>query len=535
MYKLIGENDLFDIRGQILKNRGITEDLLNVNEEAVEDCWDYENMETACELLYNHINKGSKIAIVCDEDTDGFISTTIMWRYLKEYHNVEADILLHGKTKAHGLTKDVDIPNDINLLIVPDASSNNQKEIKELEGKGINVLVLDHHPVSQEIEYGVIVNNQYSDKITNKSLCGAGVVYKFVTAMSEYVLEDEPIEYMDLNAIANIADVMDMTSKETRYYTYKGLSEINNPFIKSLIEVKSFEIDNKEDYIVSHSFNTIPLINAVIRAGTIEEKRNLINAFCSDDYSYCLEIAKECKRIKQKQDNSVKSSTNKISKFVNLKDDDRIIIVDGMDAKTSQTGLIASKISTTFKLPTILYHNYNGVCRGSCRGLDGIKFKEDLLSSGLVEYIEGHSNACGIGFNENNLKPIKEYMNELYKNVDFGKSDCYNVDFELYPFDLYQEFVDEVSSFEKEVSKGIDWVLVAIKDVELNLNSSNEKGKLNVVFDVFGVDCIKKYASKVWKENYMNKRIYADLICKCTVNPYNKKGRLELVDIEVIS
>ena len=36
-YELIGENDILNPREQILKNRGITEELLNVGEEAVED------------------------------------------------------------------------------------------------------------------------------------------------------------------------------------------------------------------------------------------------------------------------------------------------------------------------------------------------------------------------------------------------------------------------------------------------------------------------------------------------------------------
>lgn len=533
-YRLIGENDLLNPREQILKNRNITEELLNVGEEVIEDCWNYDNMDKACELLTNHIEKHSKIAILCDEDYDGVVSTTIMRRYLREYYNTETQVLIHGKTKAHGITKDVDIPLDIQLLIVPDASSNNQEEIKNLEEKGIDVLVIDHHPTTQDLKYGIIVNNQCSDKIKNKHLCGSGVVYKFICAMSEYNYMEEPTEYMDLNALANIADVMLMTSPETRYYTYKGLNNIINPFLKALIEVKRFEIDGKEDYVISHSFNTIPLINAVVREGTMEDKRKVVEAFCSDDYEFCLKVANDCKRIKQKQDNRVKTSTNKITRFLKIKNEDRIIIADGMSANTSETGLIASKLSTNFKLPTILYHNYNGICRGSCRGLEGITLKEDLLSSGLMEFAEGHSNASGVAFKFENLEPLKEYMNNLYKDIDFGNSNCYDVDFEIYDYEVDQEFVNEVAEFEREVSKGIDWVLVAIKDVELYLNSSNEKGKLNVVFDVCGVECIKKFTSKVWKEQYMNKKIHVDLICKCCINPYNKMGRLELVDLEEI-
>ena len=66
MYKLVGENDINNAREQVLKNRGITEELLAVGEEAVEDYMNYDNIIEGCELLMKHIEEGNKILIIID-------------------------------------------------------------------------------------------------------------------------------------------------------------------------------------------------------------------------------------------------------------------------------------------------------------------------------------------------------------------------------------------------------------------------------------------------------------------------------------
>ena len=59
---------------------------------------------------------------------------------------------------------------------------------------------------------------------------------------------------------------------------------------KQFMEVKSFEMNGKRNPHV-FSFNVIPLINATIRSGTFEEKIEMQQAFISDDYEFCKEVA----------------------------------------------------------------------------------------------------------------------------------------------------------------------------------------------------------------------------------------------------
>jgi single-stranded-DNA-specific exonuclease len=66
-----------------------------------------------------------------------------------------------------------------NLIILPDSSSNDYEQHKELKERGYDILVLDHHEAERYSEDAIVVNNQLSKKYNNKYLSGVGIVFKF--------------------------------------------------------------------------------------------------------------------------------------------------------------------------------------------------------------------------------------------------------------------------------------------------------------------------------------------------------------------
>ena len=86
-----------------------------------------------------------------------------------------------------------------------------------------------------------------------------------------------------------------------------------------------------------------------------------------------------------------------------------------------------------------------------------------------MTFAQGHSLAFGHSFKLSNLENLKQYMNNLQKDVDFGDSKTYDVDFEIPYFFLDQNFVEEVAGFEDEVVKGFDQQLIVVKNVEIIL------------------------------------------------------------------
>ena len=528
--KLIGENDIYNPIEQVLKNRGITYEELNPTEEVVEDYMNYDNMQEGVELLLKHIDNKSKICVLEDSDVDGVTSAGMLIDYLRSEFDANIVYRFH-QGKEHGLSDNrFIVDDDIDLIIVPDAGTNDVQEIKELYDRGIEVLVIDHHEREVISPHGVIINNQTSDKVKNKNLSGVGVVYHFLRALSDYAYTKNPDEYLDLVALGNIADVMNMKEAETRYLTKRGLSQINNMFFKSLIKEKEYDLDGKIN-IKSIGWTISPLINGMIRSGTLAEKRELYSTTFSNNLELCEKVAKMCKNAKQRQDSAVKSAMKKIENSISITNEDRVIIADSLGANKSFTGLIAGKLVSKYKLPCILYSKNDGVASGSIRGIGDINFKEDLIKSDLINYCQGHSNAAGIELDSNNIELLKQYINNLYKEVKFEDSKVYEVDFELESYELNQAFVDEVTSLEDEWGNGLDEPLVAIKNVDLFLTQDNIKGRLNVVFDINSVKLIKKFTSNAWKEEFLNRDLFVDIVGRFSFDNYINKGVIEIVDI----
>ena len=119
----------------------------------------------------------------------------------------------------------------------------------------------------------------------NKSLCGAGVVYKFCEVLDAKLGIKQAQNYMDLVALGEIADVMDRTTIETNYLMLEGLKHIKNEGFKTLLNEQSFSLKEKaiEPYIgltpIDVAFYIAPLINAITRVGSLSEKETMFYCF----------------------------------------------------------------------------------------------------------------------------------------------------------------------------------------------------------------------------------------------------------------
>lgn len=138
---------------------------------------------------------------------------------------------------------------------------------------GKTVLVLDHHEAPYYSEDALVVNNQLCD-YPNKTLSGAGIVYKFCCYLDSILDVNVAQDLVDLAALGIIADVMDLRNYETKRILDLGFENIKNPFIQKVIEDNQFLFKGVVS-ARSFAFYIAPLINATIRMGTQEEKQIL--------------------------------------------------------------------------------------------------------------------------------------------------------------------------------------------------------------------------------------------------------------------
>ena len=298
-YKLYDENIQVNSVDDILKSRGIddVERWKNAGWNEINSPFAFgkEKMEKAVDFLRdvfswqprewnNDRPSGQKICVVVDSDVDGMTSAALIINYLSalmEYHaytdpRVNIEYILHSG-KQHGLQDVYDkISDDIDLVIVPDAATNDIEEVKKLSERGIRVLIMDHHHSDEwyEDDNVVIINNQICD-YPNKDLSGVGVTWQVCRAYDEIVGLDVANDFLDLAAVGLCGDMMNYTSMETHAIVRFGLEiqTLKNPFLFYMAEKNKFLIDKKGGLnYTSVAWYIVPLINAVIRSGTMEEK-----------------------------------------------------------------------------------------------------------------------------------------------------------------------------------------------------------------------------------------------------------------------
>ena len=270
--------ELLTYRGVKNISNFLNPDILNLNSPELLD-----NIQEGYELLFKHIS--NKILFIVDCDVDGFTSSAILWQYIKIL-NPEADLNFRVHDgKQHGLEdimEYIEEHQDISLVIIPDAGSNDEEHFYALKDFGIDTLVIDHHIVESESKKAIIINNQLSTNYPNKELTGAGMVYQFCRYI-DYLNGTTYADYfIDLAALGIISDMGSMIELENRYICFNGLNNITNGFFQEFVEKQSYSIGDRLTPI-GIAFYITPLINALIRVGEIEEKIKLFEAFIDCD------------------------------------------------------------------------------------------------------------------------------------------------------------------------------------------------------------------------------------------------------------
>lgn len=570
-YKLINPIDSNkSIVEQILNNRGIQDiqTYLNPNDSVIYNPNLINNMQQGVEILFRHLGK-DLIYLIVDDDDDGFTSAAIFLNYLYKIvpSIVEANIIYDFHPhKAHGIWLD-QIPRETKLVIALDSSSNEYDIHEQLCNKGIDVLVIDHHKADKVSPFACVINNQLCDYPT-KSLSGAGMVYKFCKYIDNLLNLNYADDFLDLVSLGLTGDVMSLRDLETSYLTRKGLENIQNPFMREMVEKNSYQLGT-DITSIGVAFYIVPYINAVARLGTKEEKKILFEAML--DWKALNQIPSTKRGCKGQMEtivtqavrmsNNIKNRQNKIrdenieiiSNQIEEKDllKNKILIIQSTPEEPinrSISGLIANRLVSEYQRPVIILNKYNIdneiTWEGSARGYEKSQLK-DLQTfeqkSNLINWAQGHANAHGLSISDENLSKFIDYCNQELKNVEFTPD--YRVDFIWQYSDILAKNILDIGNLKHLWGKDVEEALIVIKGIRVTANNLHLMAKdRNPTLKIDLKDNIKAIKFKSGEEEYNNLYteqgcVIIDILCKCEINEYcgNINPQLIIQDYEIVS
>ena len=553
-YKLIAKpNKNYSPMQQILVNRGIDvkdiEHYLKTSDADILNPDLLDNMIEGVKRLISAIKNQEKIFLIVDCDADGFTASAALVNYIYKVFPSVMDLLsiqLH-EGKEHGIEEkwlEEIVANEYKLVICPDASSNDYNQHKFLKDNGIDVLVLDHHDAEEVSENAIIINNQLSD-YPNKTLSGVGIVYKFCSKIDELMKIKEADTILDLVSLGMIADMMDMRNFETKHLIQKGLTRIENPFFKALVERQAYSIGETVTPI-GVAFYIAPLINATIRVGTQNEKEVMFKAMlnhCAYDMipstkrgekgkteTIVTQAVRNATNVRNRQKKARDNGFEYVEQIIaaNNLDKNKIIVVQvSEDLDKNLTGLIANQLMAKYQKPVLLVRETDeGLLQGSARGYDKSELKDlksFLLESGFMEYAEGHAAAMGVGIYKDKVNALVDYSNTVLANYDF--SACYDVDYEYMSNDFKAQDIIDIGSMKSLWGKGVDEAMVVIKGIKITSNnitlmSANKNPTIKITLQN-GTSLIKFGASQAEFESLKSSGYTEiDVIGTCAINEW---------------
>ena len=533
---------------EILIDRGVKdiENFLYPTSKCELDPYGLEKIDLAADMLLRHLRADSKIMFVVDSDCDGFTSSSILWLYIKHiFPKANLNFTLH-EHKQHGLDDKIDwleTLDNINLVICPDSASYDVEEHKRLSDLGIDCLVLDHHeqlydtngdPVISTTPNTIVVNNQLSPHYENKSLCGAGVVYKFCEVLDEILGIHQAQEYMDLVALGEIADVMDRTTAETNYLMLEGLSNIQNKGFQTLLASQSYSLKEKATFPwngltpIDIAFYIAPLINALTRVGSMKEKEAMFYCFIEPDKilpstkrgakpgdteTAAEQTARVGKNAKARQDKLKEKAIDLIDFKIQKNDlaSNNIILVEiepEDNIPPELTGLVAMAIVNKYNKPVMIgRRNDKNEIHGSIRSSGNFaglpSFKQFLEESNLMNYVAGHDAAAGFGINGTLDEKLLSYSNAVLNDDDFKK--CYTVDYILDADDNNTELLTVLASHPEFFGNHIDEIKFVIKNITLSNVMAMGANKDSMKISCNGIDYVR-FKDMDFVDSVMNNR-----------------------------
>ena len=410
-------------------------------------------------------------------DLDGACSAAIIYMLCIENGLEDIHIYWH-KAKEHGLSDLADqiAIDDLDLLIVPDAGSNDAFQCEELMCMGIDILILDHHIIEKPNRFATIVNPYRADNApnVNTDLSGTGVTEKFACALGSNQ------SFKDLVAVSLVSDICSLRSPENRKYIYDGLTNPTNPFIKYCLEHCCNRGVNPEGV----AFGIAPLANALARSDDQSTKLLFFDALIGKIEPEA--AVKAMKAVKSKQDYQVKKVVDKLSD--GLDTSHKVIIGFSEPESKSYLGLVANKFCGKYGKPTFMLRELNSTTwSGSMRS--PIDLLDVINKSGLAK-CQGHEAACGVVVKKSNLKRFAKFLNELDIDVEPDIDVAAQIEPNNITRNLAQLCVDNAILWSKDVNKPLFHCTLTTPQIYIYRNRSTT---VKLIQD--GIEFIKFFVS----------------------------------------
>jgi single-stranded-DNA-specific exonuclease len=450
-----------ELCAKLLYNRGFrtieqAERFLKNEETQLHDPFLLKDADLAVERIRLSLERREKTVIYGDYDVDGVTAVSVLYLYLKERGANVSYYIPSRNGEGYGLScaaLDRLKADGVSFIITVDTGITANEEVAYASSLGMDMVITDHHECRAELpEACAVVNPHRPDcPYPFKELAGVGVVFKVICALEMDACRraGTPIidgirrisyAYADLTAIGTIADVMPLVD-ENRLIVALGLrliAKTERKGLAALIDASSApgvkptslsangRTAPKKKKITSSliGYGIAPRINA---AGRISNASKAVELLLAEDDETAACMAQElCEinRCRQVEENRIAEQAYRRIEQSHDFERDRIIVLEDNGWQQGIIGIVSSRITEKYGLPSILI-SFDGTVRaedqdtaddvgkGSGRSIKGLNLVEAMnhCEDLLVKY-GGHELAAGLTIERGQVEAFRRRINE---------------------------------------------------------------------------------------------------------------------------
>ncbi|MCI4400085.1 MAG: single-stranded-DNA-specific exonuclease RecJ [Campylobacteraceae bacterium] len=378
------------------------------------------NSEAAAKRVKLAIENKEKITIVGDYDVDGVTSAAILEEFLQK-NGAEVETIIPSRfSDGYGLGVQILERISSRLIITVDNGIAAFEAAKECKKRGIELIVIDHHTIGETLpEALAIVHPKLDNGFVFGDICAAAVVWYFMASLKLELNSDENLkEYLDLVAIATIADVMPLKDIN-RTLVKAGIEVIKNSKRPAIRAIK-MRLAKEEFSSTDIAYKISPRLNSAGRLVLAKEAFSFLRAKTLEEAASLFDKLDALNEERKKIELSV---TNEAMEMADR--DAKVIVVAKEGWHEGVVGIVASRLAHALNKPAIVFNIENGHAKGSARSAMDINIFE-LISknSHLLSNFGGHKMAAGVSLSVDNLEEFKRAINECCPDSNPDRSGC---------------------------------------------------------------------------------------------------------------
>jgi len=356
------------------------------------------------------------VAVLGDYDVDGVTSTTILVEGLSQLGARPLSYLPHRFTEGYG-------PNanavrflhgqGATVLVTADCGTSAVAEVALANELGMDVLILDHHTVPEELPDALaLVNPKLTHSEYGSEPAACGVAYKVIHDLFDRLgVPYDPSEHRALVALGTICDLAPLVS-ENRDLVRIGLEALARSRrlgLQALAAEARVNLEEVDPDMCGWALG--PRLNA---AGRMDHAQHALELLLTTDEWQAKQLAMKLEELNRQRREETQLAFQRAAELLGPEGGRGPLVVVADEAISSGiVGLVASRLVEQYHRPSIVMQLADGEGRASCRSIPDFDITALLRRHpDLFKRFGGHRAAAGFTIDAARLEELRDRLTE---------------------------------------------------------------------------------------------------------------------------